>query len=434
MKTVDETSGAVGTHCSGLVSGTYLCPMNEQWDVVVVGAGAAGCFAAIQAGTHFPGAKVLVLEKSNKSLAKVKISGGGRCNVTNELSDPAELSKHYPRGERFLKKAFYTFSSNDMVAWLKAKGIALRTYPDGCLFPVSNDSQTIIDCFLGELNRLDIPIRLSSKVEKIVPHEGNWKLLTGAGEINAKAVVLTAGGQPKINGFDLLGELELKIVPPLPSLFTFNMPNEPVRALMGIVTENASVRIAGEKWSADGPLLITHWGMSGPAVLKCSAFGARILAEKEYKTTVLVNWTGDLKPDEVRAVLGEWKNSAKKVQNTSLFALKSRLWSFLLEKTGIGEEQRWSELGARSLNRLIETLVNDPYTMEGKTTFKEEFVTAGGIDLQEIDVQSMQAKKYPGLFFAGEVMDIDGVTGGFNFQAAWTTAFIAGKSVLLNER
>lgn len=408
--------------------------MNEDWDVVIIGAGAAGCFAAIQAGTHFPGAKILILEKSNKSLAKVKISGGGRCNVTNELSDPAELSKNYPRGERFLKKAFYTFSSDDMVAWLKSKGIALRTYPDGCLFPVSNDSQTIIDCFLGELQRFGIPIRLSSKVEQVAPHNGNWRLLTDAGEITAKAVVLTAGGQPKISGFDLLSGLELKIVPPLPSLFTFNMPQEPIRDLMGIVTENASVRIAGEKWTTDGPLLITHWGMSGPAVLKCSAFGARILAEKEYKTTVLVNWTGSLKPDEVRIVLDGWKTSAKKVQNTPLFGLKSRLWSFLLEKTGIGEEQRWSELGARSLNRLIETLVNDPYRMEGKTTFKEEFVTAGGIDLQEIDVRTMQSKTYPGLFFAGEVMDIDGVTGGFNFQAAWTTAFIAGKSVLLNER
>jgi predicted Rossmann fold flavoprotein len=408
--------------------------MKEQMDVVVIGAGAAGCFAAIQAGIHFPDAKIVILERGSKSLSKVKISGGGRCNVTNIVSDPAALSKQYPRGERFLKKAFYTFSSKDMIAWLESRKVALKTYPDGCLFPVSNDSQTIIDCFLNELTKLKIPIRHESRVDQLIPGENGWTIQTASGEMAAKAVILTTGGQPKISGFQLLEQVEITIVPPLPSLFTFNMPNEPIRELMGIVTEQASVRIAGEKWSTDGPLLITHWGMSGPAVLKCSAFGARILAEKGYCSPILVNWTGSLKPDEAREALNEWLSSGKLIRNTPLFDIKSRLWSYLLKKCDLNEELRWSELGPRQLNRLIETLVNDVYRMEGKTTFKEEFVTAGGIDLSEIDVKTMQSKKYNGLFFAGEVMDIDGVTGGFNFQAAWTTAFIAGKSVLLSER
>lgn len=407
--------------------------MKETVDVVVIGGGAAGCFAAIQAGTHFPEAKIVVLERGVKPLAKVKISGGGRCNVTNIVSDPAELSANYPRGERFLRKAFYSFSSADMIQWLRDRGIELREYPDGCLFPVTNDSQTIIDCFLNELKKLRIPLRLESRVETVQQTATGWEVTTPNESITCKSVILTVGGQPKISGFQLLNQLDLKIVPPIPSLFTFNMPHEPIRELMGVVTENASVRIVGEKWSTSGPLLITHWGMSGPAVLKCSAFGARILEGKNYCTMISVNWTGFMKQDEVRAALLEWKSSNKKMLNTPLFQIKSRLWTYLLGKCELHEDLRWSELGSKQENKLVEVLINDLYQMEGKTTFKEEFVTAGGIDLAEIDVKTMQSKRYRGLFFAGEVMDIDGVTGGFNFQAAWTTAAIAGKSVLLNQ-
>jgi len=404
----------------------------QELDVVVIGGGAAGCFAAIQAGSHFPGARIVIFEKGIKPLAKVKISGGGRCNVTNELSDPSELSRNYPRGERFLKKAFYTFSSSDMKAWLLEKGIRLKLYPEGCLFPETNDSQTIIECFLGELKRLNIPLQTESRVDRILRKDDKWLLETNRGELLARSVIITTGGQPKISGFGLLQGIDLKITEPLPSLFTFNMPDEPVKELMGIVVENASVKIAGEKWSAEGPLLITHWGMSGPAVLKCSAFGARILAEKEYRSDILVNWTGDKKPDEIRKAFGEFTGSAKKMNNTAMFSIKSRLWTYLLTKAGLDEDKRWSEAGPKQLNRFAEILYSDCYRMHGKTTFKEEFVTAGGIDLNEIDVKTMEAKNYPGLFFAGEVMDIDGITGGYNFQAAWTTAFIAGKSVLLN--
>jgi predicted Rossmann fold flavoprotein len=402
----------------------------EKADVIVIGAGAAGCFGAIQAAIHFPNANIVVLERGKEPLAKVRISGGGRCNVTNVLSDPSELSKAYPRGERFLKKAFYQFSSNNMKDWLAERNIPLTLYPDGCYFPTSNSSETIIACFLSDMKQLGIRLLTENRVETVEQVADGWCVKTQKGEWHTKSVLYTIGGQPKISGFNNLQGVDLKLIEPLPSLFTFNMPNEPIRELMGIVIENAAVKIQGEKWNATGPLLITHWGMSGPAVLKCSAYGARILAEKNYKATILVNWTGDLKLDEVSTTLLEWKTSNKFVANIPLFAIKTRLWEFILEKSGISKQQRWSEIGPKQINKLAESLVNDTYTMSGKTTFKEEFVTAGGIDLNEINVQTMEAKRFPGLFFAGEAMDIDGITGGFNFQAAWTTAFIAGKSIL----
>lgn len=407
--------------------------MKERADVVVIGAGAAGCFAAIQAGIHFPGARIRLLERGARPLAKVKISGGGRCNVTNALSEPAELSRCYPRGERFLKKAFYHFTSSDMKRWLEERGVPLRLYPDGCYFPETNDSGTIIDCFLTELKRLEIAVELQTRVERIAPDKKGWLVYTTEKTIATEKIILTTGGQPKLSGFQLLDGLSVPIISPVPSLFTFNLPSERIRELMGIVQDPVTVRIAGEKWTSEGPLLVTHWGISGPAVLKCSAFGARILEAKNYRATVLVNWTGNLRADDVRVLLENERNSGKMLRNTPLFGIKSRLWNFLLIRAGIPEEARWSETGGKSVNRLVEVLVNDGYSMEGKTTFKEEFVTAGGIDLAHIDVRTMESKSHRGLFFAGEVMDIDGITGGFNFQAAWTTAYIAGKSVLLNE-
>lgn len=403
----------------------------KELDILVVGAGAAGCFAAIRASESFKGAKITVLERGIKPLAKVKISGGGRCNVTNVISEPAELSKHYPRGERFLKKAFYQFSSNDMKAWLEQRKVPLKLYPDGCYFPLSNDSQTIIDCFLGEMKKNGVDLLLNQRVESIRKLEsGRFEVKTPEMTFSAKSVILTTGGQPKISGFELMKGFDLKIVSPVPSLFTFNMPNEPIKELMGIVQENAQVKIVGEKWSTGGPLLVTHWGMSGPAVLKGSAFGARILEQKGYKSDISVNWTGEESQETVREVIQQFVKSNKLVTNSPLYEIKTRLWTYLIEKSGIPAHFKCSELTAKHQNKLLEVLMNDLYSMEGKTTFKEEFVTAGGIDLNEINVQTMESKKYPGLFFAGEVMDIDGVTGGFNFQAAWTTAAIAGKNAL----
>lgn len=405
----------------------------KEWDVLVIGAGAAGCFSAIKASENFKLAKIAILERSSKPLAKVKISGGGRCNVTNVISNPGELSTHYPRGERFLKKAFYQFTSSDMKAWLESKDVHLKLYPDGCYFPVSNDSQTIIDCFLNELKKREVQLLLNQRVESIKKTDsGLFELQTPDSTYYSKAVIVTTGGQPKVSGFELLKEFNLKIVPPVPSLFTFNMPNEPIKELMGIVQENALVKIIGEKWTSNGPLLITHWGMSGPAVLKSSAFGARILESKGYQSQIAINWTGEENQESVREVINEFIKSNKLVVNTPLYAIKSRLWVYLVDKAGIPNQFKCSELTLKHRNKLLEVLVNDIYSMEGKTTFKEEFVTAGGIDLNEINVQTMESKKVPGLFFAGEILDIDGVTGGFNFQAAWTTAAIAGKNVLQN--
>lgn len=405
----------------------------EHVDVVIVGAGAAGCFAAISAATHFPSASIVILERGSKPLSKVKISGGGRCNVTNVLSLPDELSKAYPRGERFLKKAFYQFTSSDMITWLNDRNIPLKLYPDGCYFPESNDSQTIIDCFLGELRKHEVSLNLNQRVESIQKAEdGFYEIKTPDTSVRAKSVIVTIGGQPKSSGFELLKNFDIRLVPPVPSLFTFNMPNETIKELMGIVQENARVKIVGEKWTSTGPLLITHWGMSGPAVLKCSAFGARILEEKKYKTKISVNWTGEESQEIVRNKIVELTKSNKQLVNASLYDVKSRLWQYLIQKAEIPEHFKCSELTAKHQNKLLEVLVNDNYLMEGKTTFKEEFVTAGGVDLIEVQVQNMESKRYKGLFFAGEALDIDGITGGFNFQAAWTTAYIAGKNCLLS--
>lgn len=401
----------------------------KQVDVLVVGAGAAGCFSAIQAAHHYPNLSIVILEKSKQALAKVKISGGGRCNVTNELSDPSELSRKYPRGERFLKKAFYQFTSSDMKQWLAERGIPLKLYPDGCYFPVSNDSQTIIDCFLSELKRNKVDLLLNHGVRSIVQHENGFLVETDSEKWLAKKVILTTGGHPKQSTFSYLSELPLQFVEPVPSLFTFNLPNHSIRELMGIVTQNASVRIAGSKWNQEGPLLITHWGLSGPAVLFASAFGARELAQANYEKDFHVNWVEGRSVNETVESLQALRSSKKQLQNTPLFELKSRLWNALVEKAGLDISRTWDQLSDKQINRLAEELAVSHFHLSGKTTFKEEFVTAGGIDLSTIDVQTMQSKIVPGLFFAGEVMDIDGVTGGFNFQAAWTTAYIAGKHV-----
>lgn len=400
-------------------------------DVLVIGAGAAGCFAAIQAKAKFPNARICILEKSNKALSKVKISGGGRCNVTNVISDPTELSRHYPRGERFLRKAFHQFSSNHMKQWLEERNVPLRLYPDGCYFPQSNNSETIIQLFQNELRKGDVAIRFHEGVTQIEKTENHFVVTSTNSNWEAANVICTTGGHPKLTGFNYLEDLGVKIVSPVPSLFTFNLPDDSIVELMGIVKEEAVARLKGEKWTGDGPLLVTHWGLSGPAILKCSAFGARVLHDAGYNYDFSVNWTGDLKPDEVMSQLKAQLESAKQIGNTPMFEIKSRLWNYIVERSNIKPESTWKSLNAKNLNKLTEELVNGVFQMKGKTTFKEEFVTAGGVELSQIDVNRMEHKAISGLFFAGEVMDIDGITGGFNFQAAWTTAFIAGNSVNL---
>lgn len=404
--------------------------MINNFDVIVIGAGAAGCFAAVQLIEKNKKLSILILEKGIHPLAKVKISGGGRCNVTNTCSEPKELSLNYPRGKNFLKKAFYSFSSNDMVDWLNGKGIALKEYDNGCLFPETNDSQTIIDCFLGILSKHKIQIKTKSKVECLsyISKKSIWEINTAEQKYSAKSVLVATGGQPKLTGLDWLKNTKINLVDSVPSLFTFNLPKHSICDLMGIVQENVFVRLEGEKWSSDGPLLITHWGMSGPAILKCSAYGARILADKNYNTTFFVNWTGTER-GEAKLKLTDLHSSQRKLINTPLFGIKSRLWEYLIERFGISKEAKWCELNEKGMEKLLEKLLNDPYVMQGKTTFKEEFVTAGGVNLSDIEAKNMQHKLHNGLFFAGEVLDLDGITGGYNFQSAWTTAFLAANGI-----
>ena len=401
--------------------------------IAIIGGGAAGFFAAISAKMHAPEAEVLIFEKTSKCLGKVKISGGGRCNVTNATFNNRLLAEQYPRGEKFLKKAFEQFNAQDTVHWFESRGVALKTYPDGCIFPLSNDSQSIIDCFLSETRKLGIQIILHRGVDAILPLEGGFELKCKEESEFVDRVIVTVGGQPKATGFHFLSELNHHIISPQPSLFTFNMPHESIREFMGLVVEKAVVRIEGQKLIGQGPLLITHWGMSGPAVLQLSAWGARILAEKEYSFAILVNWLDQEKEPALRQTFVDTAkvHGGKMLGNLNPFPIPARLWNFLLTKNSIDPSSRWVDLGQKNIHKLVNCLLNDRYRVEGKTTFKEEFVTAGGVDLTEINAQSMESHRHKGLFFAGEVMDIDGITGGFNFQAAWTTGYIAGKHAAL---
>lgn len=399
-------------------------------NIAIIGGGAAGFFAALSAKKHFPQHKVLLLEKSNKVLSKVKISGGGRCNVTHACFENKKLASFYPRGENNLRKAFEIFNAQSTINWFEERGVALKTYPDNCIFPQSNDSQTIIDCFTKEASQLGVQIKLNSPIIKIKKENEGFHLFTRDEVIMADRVVVTTGGQPKRSGLEWLEEIGHSVIEPVPSLFTFNMPLNPIRELMGNVVEKATVKVEGTKLMGKGPLLITHWGMSGPAILQLSAWGARILSEKEYQFSILVNWLDDLKEDALRKQFERiiHEHGGKMIGNLNPFPMTGRLWNFLLEKSEIYHEMRWKELGKRGKNKLVNTLLNDRYEVSGKTTFKEEFVTAGGISLSDVNFKSMESKVCPGMFFAGEVLDIDGITGGFNFQAAWTTGFIAGKN------
>ncbi len=398
--------------------------------VAVIGGGAAGFFSALSVKNHHPEAEVVLYEKSDKLLSKVKVSGGGRCNVTHNCFKVSDLVKFYPRGERPLRKAFGVFSPENTIAWFAERGVELKTEADGRMFPITDSSQTIIDCLWNEARKLGVRIDVKSPIKKLIPQNSGFLLGFKNGEQKqVDKVIVATGGSPRRDGFNWLRELGHNIEEPVPSLFTFNMPNEVIRELMGVVANPVSIRIMGTKLKSEGPVLITHWGMSGPAVLKLSAFGARVLNEMDYNCSALINWTGEKSEQEIRDVLSGVINehAKKKVQNVNPFELPSRLWFFLLQKLEISDTMIWDNMGKKNVNRLVHLLMNDEYKVEGKTTFKEEFVTCGGVSLQDVDIKTMQSRIAAGLYFAGEVLDIDGVTGGFNFQAAWTTGFIAGK-------
>ncbi|HAY57084.1 MAG TPA: aminoacetone oxidase family FAD-binding enzyme, partial [Flavobacteriales bacterium] len=350
---------------------------------------------------------------------------GGRCNVTHHCFSPSALSKHYPRGGKQLKKALGTFQASNTVAWFESRGVALKTESDGRMFPTTDSSQTIIDCLLHEADQHGVDIRLQSPVRELTP------LASGDFSLNGERfdrVIVATGGSPKREGLAWLEALGHAVENPVPSLFTFNMPGSDITALMGVVVPNALVRIQGTKLTQQGPVLVTHWGMSGPAVLKLSAWGARELAERGYKFSVQVNWIGIANEAEVNAAINDAIPDIrkKKVANACPFELPKKFWAFLLARAEVPADAVWLDLGKKAKNKLVNTLLNDVYEVRGKTTFKEEFVTCGGIALGEVDFNTMQSRVLTGLYFAGEVLDVDGVTGGFNFQAAWTTGFVAG--------
>lgn len=404
-----------------------------QYDLAVVGGGAAGFFAAVNAARLHPRWRVVIFEQSKQVLAKVRISGGGRCNVTHACFDPAELVKFYPRGQKELRQLFSRFSTGDTVHWFESRGVKLKTESDGRMFPASDSSQSIIDCLLHEAQTYGVEVRLQHDVLQLQPVQHGFELaFRHAPAVKAKKVLLATGGHPNEAGYAWLKELGLPIVPPVPSLFTFNLPKNPITSLMGVSVPAARVRLPEFKKEQTGPLLITHWGVSGPAVLKLSALAARELHEKQYKFRVLVNWLPNEKGDSLRALFEDYRAyaGAAKVVNRFEVDLPARLRLFLLQQAGIGENQRWSEVNNKQINRLIELLLNHELQASGKTTFKEEFVTSGGVAREAIDFTSMQCRQIPGLYLAGELLDIDALTGGFNFQAAWSAGWVMAHALV----
>ena len=404
-------------------------------NIAIIGAGAAGCFAA--ANIPFKeGRTVTIFEKNSKAMQKVKASGGGRCNVTHACFEVPELLTRYPRGKQLLRKSLYRFTPADTIAWFEQKGVKLKTEADGRVFPVTDDSQTIIDCIRKEIMNNRVEVIYHKSVAGITKHGGGLNILFADKTVFlADAVLIATGGFPKPEQYKWLEELGHSIQCPVPSLFTFNMPKHPVTELMGVSVPEVTLKIAGTKIAEKGPLLITHWGMSGPAVLKTSAVGARELANLNYEFKVMINWLNDMRDEELKETISEIRKMHGKqlVINRNPFDLPKRLWEYLLLQCNINEATRWGELPAASQNKLVEHLLRDTYSVRGKTTFKEEFVTCGGVNLAEIDPQTMQSKIVPGLYFAGEILDVDGVTGGFNFQHAWSSAFIAAGSIRSKE-
>ena len=406
-----------------------------QFDIAIAGGGAAGFFAAIAAAEANPELKIVLLEKGPNVLGKVKISGGGRCNVTHACFDPRQLVKYYPRGEKALLGPFHTFSAKDTIHFFESRGVAIKAEADGRMFPTTDDSQTIIDCLIGAANAAGVKIWTRAGVEEILFNEedGNFHLsLSNKTTAISKKVLIATGSSGRI--WEQLQEQGHNIIPSVPSLFTFNIKDKRIDGLAGISVGSAVVAVAGTKLKEQGPLLITHWGMSGPAILKLSAWGARILHDKNYSFNLIINLLPHMSQEEVRQQLEKQKQlfPKKQVVKNTFFNIPARLWQSLAIAAGVQEAQNWADISKKVINALIMELSAGNYKVEGKSTFKEEFVTAGGVDLKEVDFKTMQSKKVSNIYFAGEVLDIDAITGGFNFQSAWTTGYIAGKSMAEN--
>lgn len=403
--------------------------------LVVIGGGAAGFFGGITAAEANPGLEVVIIEKSPNFLTKVKISGGGRCNVTHNCFDPKVLVNHYPRGNKELLGAFHQFQPRDIIAWFKRKGVELKVEPDGRMFPVTDDSQTIIDCFLKCVDDLNISLVLKTSVESVEPINGSqFKIVLNTEEvIICDKVLLATGGGQSNKGFQIAQSLGHTISPPVPSLFTFNIKDSRLMDLQGISFASVNVKIPGTKLQEKGPLLITHWGLSGPAILRLSAWGARILEGKEYRFELNINFLPQFTKESLVMELKKIKNELKlkQVSKNPLFALPKRFWEQIVSAVGFTENQTWNQSSEAQIQNLAEELTEGSYKVDGKSTNKDEFVTCGGVMLKEVNFKTMESKICPGLYFAGEVLDIDGITGGFNFQAAWTEAWIAGTAMKL---
>lgn len=405
---------------------------NNRKRFIVIGGGAAGFFAAVNAACLHPDLEVMIIEKSGKLLSKVKVSGGGRCNVTHACFDISQMIRRYPRGASFLKKSFHHFFTTDTIEWFKERGVLLKTEADGRMFPVTDSSETIMNCLLAEATKYHVDIRLNREVKSLEYKSDRFRLLLSDGNVmEAEAVCVASGGFPKASMFDWLRATGHKIIDPVPSLFTFNLPSHAITKLMGVSVEDVRVKISGTKMEESGPLLITHWGLSGPAVLRLSAWGARELAAQSWRFSIQINWLPAFNENSLREHFQELRFTlaAQKIGQKNVFGLPARLWEFLLQQSGISTDIRWADLPSKDQNKLIKHLVQWEAAVEGKTTFKEEFVTAGGIALNEVDPNTMMSKLLPGLFFAGEILDIDGVTGGFNFQNAWTTGMLVARHV-----
>jgi len=403
--------------------------MSKQ--LIVIGGGAAGIFCAANAARMSPGLRVIVLEKSGKLLSKVKVSGGGRCNVTHACFDIASMAARYPRGQHFVRKAFHRWFTTDTIGWFRERGVELKTEEDGRMFPVTDSSQTIIDSLMREVNSYGVEVRMHAEVKGILKGDTGFIVTLADGRVlTADYVCIACGGYPKSGMFDWIRALGHTIEEPVPSLFTFNMPGDGIVGLMGVSVPMAQVKVVGTKLVEKGPMLITHWGLSGPAVLRLSAWGARELAAREYRFSIVVNWLPEFSEQEVRDRLQElrYEWASRMVSSGPPLGLPRRLWEYWLGISGVKADIRWADLPIRDQNRLAGLLCAATFTVKGKTTFKEEFVTAGGVRLSEVDA-NFGSKKVAGLYFAGEILDVDGVTGGFNFQHAWTSGWVVADSI-----
>lgn len=405
-----------------------------KMNVAIVGGGASGFFAAIRSKSKNPNANVTIFEKNQNVLAKVMITGGGRCNLTNSFEEISDLKHAYPRGHKLMKRLFKQFDYHEVYKWFEDNGVPLVTQEDLCVFPESQEAASIVNCLINKAKRLGVNIMTGYKMEKAVQTEdGLFMLYFKNGKTQVfDRVAITTGGSPNINDLQHLREMGHGIETPIPSLFTFNISDKKILALMGTVVNPVITSVPSTKFRSQGPLLVTHWGFSGPAILKLSSHAARYLHENNYNVDISVNWANVVNRDEIEEYIKNIVNENPNKQLASLrpYDIPSRLWIYIIDKLSLPKEKKWSELGKSGINRMLEALTNDIYHVKGKGAYREEFVTCGGVSLSDIDYHTLESKICPHLFFAGEVLDIDAITGGFNLQAAWTTGYIVGQNIV----